>query len=211
MTSNEPVRSSPLVTLLLGLALLATLFAFAAAAGFVGLPGGGIANGPTATPGLTLSPTTVPSESASPTLEPTATPTLEPTPVPTPSVEPTLATGEVLHTVQTGETLSSIGLLYDVPWPDIAARNGLQDPFVIVPGQVLIIPIPGSATPSPTGSAGPTPAATAFTYVVQSGDTLSGIAKKFDVTQQAILDANPQITDPNKIFPGDEITIPAAP
>ncbi len=48
----------------------------------------------------------------------------------------------------------------------------------------------------------------AATYTVQPGDTLSGIAEKFGVSLQALEAANPQIQDPNRIFPGQVITIP---
>jgi spore coat assembly protein SafA len=44
--------------------------------------------------------------------------------------------------------------------------------------------------------------------VVQAGDTLSGIAQKFGVTLALLEKANPQITDPNLIFPGQPIVIP---
>jgi LysM repeat protein len=43
---------------------------------------------------------------------------------------------------------------------------------------------------------------------VQVGDTLSGIADAYGVTQAALLVANPQITDPSLIHPGDLLTIP---
>ncbi|MCR3921493.1 MAG: DUF3794 domain-containing protein [Firmicutes bacterium] len=53
---------------------------------------------------------------------------------------------------------------------------------------------------------GPTPSVTI--YVVQPGDTLFKIAQRFNVSLQAIEKANPQITDPNVIFPGQQIFIP---
>ncbi|HZK25225.1 MAG TPA: SPOCS domain-containing protein [Oscillospiraceae bacterium] len=53
---------------------------------------------------------------------------------------------------------------------------------------------------------GPTPSVTI--YVVQPGDTLFLIAQRFNVSLQAIEKANPQITDPNVIFPGQQIFIP---
>jgi LysM repeat protein len=55
------------------------------------------------------------------------------------------------------------------------------------------------------------PAPSAETYIVKSGDTVSGIATEFGVTPDELLAANPQITDPDKIAIGDEITIPARP
>lgn len=46
-------------------------------------------------------------------------------------------------------------------------------------------------------------------YVVKSGDTLSGIAVRFGTTLNAILGANPQFrANPNLIYPGQTVTIP---
>lgn len=45
-------------------------------------------------------------------------------------------------------------------------------------------------------------------YVIQRGDTLSALAKRWGVTVQDILDANPDITDPNRIYAGDTLTKP---
>lgn len=45
-------------------------------------------------------------------------------------------------------------------------------------------------------------------YVVQPGDTLFRIARRFNTTVSAILAINPQITDPNLIIPGQIILIP---
>jgi LysM repeat protein len=47
-------------------------------------------------------------------------------------------------------------------------------------------------------------------YRIKAGDTLGKIAKRFDITVADILAANPQITDPDKIIPGQVITIPPA-
>lgn len=48
-------------------------------------------------------------------------------------------------------------------------------------------------------------------YVVQPGDTLFLLAKRFNTTVSAILAANPQIIDPNIIFIGQVIFIPVGP
>ena len=62
-----------------------------------------------------------------------------------------------------------------------------------------------TARPSPTAPAARTPQV----YVVAKGDTMSKIAKKFGVTVEQIMTANPQIKNPNKIKIGDQVTIPA--
>jgi len=47
------------------------------------------------------------------------------------------------------------------------------------------------------------------TYTVQSGDNLSKIGEKYGISWNAIYEANKdKISDPDKIFPGQELTIP---
>jgi spore coat assembly protein SafA len=46
------------------------------------------------------------------------------------------------------------------------------------------------------------------TYTVVAGDTLYGIAANFGVSLSSLEAANPQITNPNLIYPGDIINIP---
>ena len=47
-------------------------------------------------------------------------------------------------------------------------------------------------------------------YIIAAGDTMSGIAKKFGVTMQALLLAN-KVTDPNLVRVGQKIKVPIAP
>ena len=54
------------------------------------------------------------------------------------------------------------------------------------------------------------PEAAANTYTVQSGDNLSKIGAKYGVSWNAIFEANSdKLSDPDKIFPGQELVIPA--
>jgi len=54
------------------------------------------------------------------------------------------------------------------------------------------------------------PEATANTYTVQSGDSLSRIGSKYGVSWQKIYEANrDKLDDPDKIFPGQELNIPS--
>lgn len=45
-------------------------------------------------------------------------------------------------------------------------------------------------------------------YTVRKGDTLWGIAKQYDVTLASLIAANPQIKNPNLIYPGDRVRLP---
>ena len=45
-------------------------------------------------------------------------------------------------------------------------------------------------------------------YLVKKGDTLWGIAKRCGVSLTALIAANPQIKNPNLIYPGDRVNIP---
>ena len=45
-------------------------------------------------------------------------------------------------------------------------------------------------------------------YRVQAGDTLAAIARRFDVTLEAVEAANPQIAEPDKIFPNELVHVP---
>ncbi len=68
-------------------------------------------------------------------------------------------------------------------------------------------PSAAASTPSPSPTAVPAP--TPQTYVIKSGDTLSRIAREFNVSLDALLEANKdRITNPNRIKVGDEIIIP---
>lgn len=43
---------------------------------------------------------------------------------------------------------------------------------------------------------------------VKSGDTLSGIAQRLGVPLQSVIQANPQISNPDLIFPGQQVNVP---
>lgn len=49
------------------------------------------------------------------------------------------------------------------------------------------------------------------TYTVKSGDTLWKISKKYQIGLSEIINANPQFSNPDLIYPGDRVTIPLKP
>lgn len=77
------------------------------------------------------------------------------------------------------------------------------------PGGVGSSAPPSIAVLTPTPAPTPIPDPTPQIYVIKSGDTLSRIAREFNVTLDALLEANKdRISNPNRIAVGDEIIIP---
>ena len=72
--------------------------------------------------------------------------------------------------------------------------------FPLLRGDEYVIVVTDKAAAKTTSSAGK--------YRVTSGNTLSSIASRHGVSLQALLKANPQIKDANKIFVGDLLVIP---
>jgi LysM repeat protein len=156
---------------------------------------------PTETPAT--SPEAPSAEEETSTPEATAEAAAEPTPTPTPEPTPELAPEPATHTVQPGENLFRIGLRYGVSWQEIAAANNLPAGNHIQVGQVLTIPVePTPATPGPK-------ATEAHVHVVQPGETLYRIGLQYNVPWDVIAQAN-NITNPNTIYVGQELTIPGS-
>lgn len=86
-----------------------------------------------------------------------------------------------------------------------AAATPSPSPSPIPTPTPTVAPAPPSVEPAAT----PEPTASVTIYVVRSGDTLIGIAKKFKITLKALRAANPQVTDPTKMQIGEKLVIPA--
>ena len=114
----------------------------------------------------------------------------------TPFVFVSAMSAAVKHIVSPGETLSYIALIYEKTVDEIAGHNGLANPDLIYPGQELDIPGEGAGI---GGGA----------YVVQPGDTLSGIAWQNGVSTDLLQTAN-GIGDADYIYIGQVLTIPSA-
>lgn len=113
--------------------------------------------------------------------------------------------GYLIYIVARGDTLKSLAARFGSTVESIVASNpSITNPNVIYEGQRLTI-YSGPATPPPVTP----PPASGQTYYVVRGDTLRRIAAKFNTTVDAILKLNPRITNPNIIYVGQAIAIPA--
>ena len=112
-----------------------------------------------------------------------------------------------IYVVKEGDTFMGIANQHGVTFDALKAANpdgGNWDE--IRPGQRLVIPPSTShgARP-PQGPQG------VSTYTVKVGDTLSDIAQRHGVQQDALQMANPQIGNPDELGVGQVIRIPVKP
>ena len=107
------------------------------------------------------------------------------------------------YVVMRGDTLrllaNRFGTTIDIL---VSLNNSIVNVNLIYEGQRLVVPS-GQGVPVPPPPSG------GQVYYVQQGDTLRKIAAKFNLTLDAIIRANPQISNPNVIYVGQAITIPA--
>lgn len=157
-------------------------------------------------PTSSATPTWTPWPSETP--RPSVTPTITLIPAPTDTPQPPQN-----HQVTSGETLIGLSLRYRVSPESIAGANGFNVEAPIQVGQTLLIPWPTATPPLvPVAQeingevviADPTDCQR---YEVQLGDSLSGIAARFDVDFRLFLRVN-RLTEEYILQRGDTLCIP---
>lgn len=126
---------------------------------------------------------------------------------------PATVTGQQLHqdthsyTVKSGDTLSAIASKYNMTVNALATLNGISNPNLIYPGQTLRVADSGKGgsvsnkATAPIANNGST-----NSYVVKSGDTLSGIASRYGMSTSALASLN-GISNANLIYPGQVLKV----
>ena len=164
-------------------------------------PLGGLFATDTPTPTLTFTPTNTPLPSETPTITATSTETITPTPSePFPYI---IQEGDSLDAIAQRFNLGEEGILLILDEnPDIVNLNN----GVIFVGQEIRIPPPGrtraTSTPIPN-----LPRGTLIEYRVLPGDTLAGIAVRFNSLEADIIEEN-AIEDANALQVGQVLQIP---
>ncbi|MFQ5575719.1 MAG: LysM peptidoglycan-binding domain-containing protein, partial [Anaerolineae bacterium] len=102
---------------------------------------------------------------------------------------------EYYYTVKWGDTLSAIAWYHGLSVNALLQANNLYGD-VIFEGQKLCLP-----------GAQKRPVVTAFYHTVQSGDTVTGIAYRYGVSQAAIIQAN-NLSEAGLIYVGQTLVIP---
>ena len=111
--------------------------------------------------------------------------------------------GYLIYIVSRGDTVKGLAARFGSTVDLIVAHNpDVKNANLIDEGQRLTIYVS-----TPGGNPPPPPAGQ--TYYVQKGDTLRKIASKFSTTVDELLKINTQITNPNLIYVGQAINIPA--
>lgn len=106
----------------------------------------------------------------------------------------------VFYTVETGDTLSIIAQKYGTTVQELASINNISNPNLIYPGQQIRVLTNSTVKGDETRGTG------SITYTVRVGDTLSQIAKAYNVTVAHIVEIN-NIQNPNLIYPGEKLRI----
>jgi LysM repeat protein len=136
-------------------------------------------------------------------------PAAAPAPAPVAATPP--STGG--YTIVKGDTIGRIASRFGVSTQAVLSANGLSASSIIYPGQRLAIPGAAAAAPAPAAapvvSKPAAPSASAGSYTIVSGDTLSKIASKVGVPVQALLTAN-KLTISSVIYAGRTLVVPSA-
>jgi uncharacterized protein YkwD len=151
----------------------------------------------TLTPTLTFTPTntSIPTATATVTFTPTITLTL----TPSAPFSYTIVEGDLLETIAEKFNLGSDGVPLILEYnPSIAENNGQYNV-----GQTITIPPPGTVLKTPT----PLPSGIReIEYVVLPGDTLAGLAVRYNTTEEDIITRN-NIENPNLLNSGVTLKI----
>ena len=99
--------------------------------------------------------------------------------------------------IQYGDTLSELAIKYNTTVARLVELNNISNPNLIFAGRTLIVP--SYENDSSNGDSD--------IYIVRQGDTLWGIARKFNTTVNALVIAN-NIQNRNYIYVGQRIIIP---
>ena len=110
------------------------------------------------------------------------------------------------YTIQDGDTLFKLAEQFGTTVEALAKLNGIEDTNEIWAGNILKIPVFPVTLPMPKPESNDNDDGT-VKYIVQEGDTLWKIAKRFNVPLADIINLN-RLCNPDLIYPEQVIMIP---
>ena len=116
--------------------------------------------------------------------------------------------GQVMHVVRWGDTVTSIADQYGTSPILIINANKLRNPDHLAVGQRLVVPLhnyvsPGYTAPAPQPQPAP---GGCIPYTIQPGDSTSAIAARFGVSELSLIQVN-NLINPNYIHAGVTIRV----
>lgn len=109
-----------------------------------------------------------------------------------------------IHIVKEGESLYELSQKYNVPLAKLIDAN----PQLVDPNKLDVgakIKVPTEPVPVPGGSQ-----PIIHKHTVKQGDTLWKLSKAWGVTLKEMIDANPQLKNPNALLVGEVVNIPSS-
>ena len=192
---NRPMSSGPLPKpqgQATAVGMPTAVIATAAAAGATLAPG---ATQPPRTAATSAPPAATSAPAPAATSAPAPAATSAPAPTAAPTAVPAALEAPTTYVVQPGDWVYNIARKFNVSPNSIIEANGLRPPYSLRVGQALTIP---AGAPPPSGG---------NVYIVQRGDTLYSIARKYGKSVAAIAEAN-HLVNLHFIFVGQRLVIP---
>lgn len=108
------------------------------------------------------------------------------------------------HLLQRGQNLRILSELYGISLGDLREANPDLDEEKLRPQEMIVIPDAETGSCRHRGKK----ESGGVDYIVQSGDTMTSIAAMYHVPLSALVHANPEISDMNRITPGMVVHVP---
>ena len=106
--------------------------------------------------------------------------------------------GGTVYTIRAGDTFFSLAARFNTTVQAIINANPGVDPNNLQIGQQICIPVAPTPGECPGG----------FLYTIRAGDTFFSIARRFGISVNALIAANPNV-DPDRLQIGQQICVPA--
>jgi membrane-bound lytic murein transglycosylase D len=117
-------------------------------------------------------------------------------------------TPDINYTIQRGDSLSGIATRFNTSVAQLVTLNQLTDAHRIRVGQLLLLPHDTNMITQTLAAAEPVAVEPGAAYAVRPGDTVSSIARRYRVSEAALLQVN-GLTNPDRLAVGQQLRLPA--